>query len=107
VKIALQARAFDVPDEEDPTESAARCAVAIIEHLSRGDQVVLDVNDLRGASSTYFNTLFLTVLDAVSSHELGWLSVESTSALLREVIRRSREAALARVTSREASRGSG
>lgn len=87
-------------DETDILEGARACARGVGERLEYGQNVVLSFEGFRGSSSSFFNTFWLTLFDQVGLEACSRLEMQTKSQLLRDLIERSRRAAVARHTSR-------
>lgn len=86
-------RALDYcPPEASPVESAQRLAQHVLECLQSGHSVVISMDGLLGASSSFFNVIFATLRDSVGAkltdERLSFAGLGPTQALVESRSRR-------------------
>lgn len=81
---------------DDVSTAAMACSMRVIEILEAGNDVLVSFEGFRGASSSYFNTLWLSLFDRVGAAALTRVRMETKSRVLTDIIHRCRDAALKR-----------
>lgn len=87
--------AYDlINEDEDVLVSAKLIASRVIEHLKASRSVILDMEGVKGASSSFFNVLFIQVRDAAGPAALsdGSFVVQSRVRPQQVVLERSLQA---------------
>ena len=69
--------------------SASRLADAILEHLQGEDEVVVSMAGIRGASSSYFNTVLLRVVEVLGDQAVHRIRFQFTTKAQEQIYRRS------------------
>ena len=77
-------------------DAARACSTRVAAFIRAGQDVVLSFEGFHGASSSFFNTFWLTLIEAIGLGGLGRLEMQMTSRILADVSERSRAAAIAR-----------
>lgn len=89
--VTIQASQWVAPERAitDSAEDAARAAVA---ELSSGHLVEIDLSDVRGVPSSYFNLLLIRIAEAHGVAALDRVSFRFATAVQRSIFDRSAKA---------------
>jgi hypothetical protein len=84
-----------IHDDDAVIDSAMRVAVDVVDAIQAGRSVEVDVTDVRGIPSSFFNVIFRHIVDHVGKAGLHRVTFDTTSSLQRSIMQRSFDAFLA------------